>query len=292
MDIGFIGLGQMGHGMARNLLKAGHRMVVYNRTRSKAEDLEKEGAQVADLPSDAAQGEVMITMLADDAVVETVLFGEGGAFAALRPRTIHLSMSTISVGFADRLTKEHAEIGVPYVAAPVMGRPDVAAAGKLAIVTAGDRAKIDHCQPLFDAIGQKTFVLGETPSAANVVKLAVNFLLSAMIESLGEACALMRKSDIDPHRFIDVITQTLFAAPAYKTYGSIIADQKYEPAGFAMALGLKDVRLALAAADARQVPMPVASLVRDHFLAGVATGNANADWSALARLCAHDAGLH
>lgn len=292
MDVGFVGLGQMGAPMARNLMKAGHRLVVYNRTRSKAEEFAKDGAQIADTPADAAGGEVLITMLTGDEALEAVLFGEGGAFGALRPPTIHLSMSTISVGLADRLTKEHAEIGCPYVAAPVMGRPDVAAAGKLFIITAGERARIDHCQPLFDAMGQKTFVLGETPSSANTVKVSVNFLISSMIESLGETCALMRKSDIDPHRFIDIITQSLFAAPVYKTYGTIIADQKYEPAGFPMAMGLKDVRLALAAADARQVPMPVASVVRDHFLAGVATGNANADWAALARLCAQEAGLH
>lgn len=291
MDIGFIGLGHMGHGMARNLLKAGHRVVVYNRTRRKAEDLAGEGAQVADTPADAARGDAMITMLTGDDALEEVLFGEGGAFPALRPPTIHLSMSTISVALADRLTEDHAESGCPYVAAPVLGRPDMAAAGKLFVVAAGDKAAIDCCHPLFDTIGQKTFVLGDRPSAANTVKLAVNFLISAMIESLGEACALMRKSDIDPHRFIDVITESLFAAPVYKTYGALIADQKYEPAGFPMTMGLKDVRLALAAADARQVPMPVASLVHDHFLSGVATGCAEVDWAALARLSAHEAGL-
>lgn len=292
MDIGFIGLGRMGHGIAGRLVKAGHRLAVYNRTRSKADDLAKVGARVADRPADVCRGDVVITMLTGDDALEGVMTGRDGALPAMAKGMIHISMSTISVALAEHLTKAHAGAGPSFVAAPVLGRPDMAAAGKLFVVAAGPSDAIQRCQPLFDAVGQKTFVIGETPSAANTVKLAINFLLSAMLESLGEACALMRKSDIDPHRFIEVLTQTLFAAPAYKTYGTMIADQDYEPVGFPMAMGLKDVRLALAAADSRQVPMPVASLVRDHFLAGVATGHAGADWATLAELCAAEAGLH
>ena len=292
MDVGFIGLGRMGHGIAQNLLKAGHRLAVYNRTRSKADDLARTGARVADRPADVCPSEAVLTMLTGDEALEDVVFGRDGILAAMARGTIHISISTISVDFSDRLTKAHADAGQSFVAAPVLGRPDMAAAGKLFIVAAGLPAAVQRCQPLFAAIGQKAFAVGDKPSAANTIKLAVNFMISAMIESLGEACALMRKSDIDAHRFIEVLTQTLFAAPAYKTYGTMIADEAYEPAGFPMSMGLKDVRLALAAADSRQVPMPLASLVRDHFLAGVATGHAGADWAALAQLCAAEAGLH
>jgi 3-hydroxyisobutyrate dehydrogenase-like beta-hydroxyacid dehydrogenase len=173
----------------------------------------------------------------------------------------------------------------------VFGRPEAAAAAKLFIVAAGAPSAIATCQPLFDAMGQRTFAVGEKPSAASLVKLSGNFLLASMIECLGEAAALTRKGGIDPHVYFDIITSTLFSAPAYKTYGGLIADERYEPAGFNMALGLKDVRLVLSAADALAVPMPAASLVRDHFLAGIAQGQGDSDWSALARLSAKNAGL-
>ena len=200
-------------------------------------------------------------------------------------------MSTISVAFSDRLAEAHRNAGQAYVAAPVFGRPEAAAAAKLFVVAAGPETELARCQPLFDAIGQRTFVVGDKPSSANLVKLSGNFLLAAMIECLGEAFALTRKGGIDPHLYLEILTSTLFSAPAYKTYGTIIAAQKYEPAGFKMSLGLKDIRLALAAADALATPMPVASLVHDHFLSGVAQGAGDSDWSALARLAAANAGL-
>jgi 3-hydroxyisobutyrate dehydrogenase-like beta-hydroxyacid dehydrogenase len=200
-------------------------------------------------------------------------------------------MSTISVTLSDRLAEAHRNAGQAYVAAPVFGRPEAAGAAKLFVVAAGPEAELKRCQPLFDAIGQRTFIVGDKPSAANLVKLSGNFLLTAMIECLGEAFALTRKGGVDPHAYLEILTNTLFSAPAYKTYGTIIADQKYEPAGFKMALGLKDIRLALAAADALATPMPVASLVHDHFLSGVAQGAGDSDWSALARLAATNAGL-
>jgi 3-hydroxyisobutyrate dehydrogenase-like beta-hydroxyacid dehydrogenase len=291
MDVGFIGLGHMGQPMARNLLKAGHRVVVWNRTHKKAEQLAAEGAHVARTPADACGGDVLITMLTGDDAVEDIVFGSGNVLAALGRDKIHCSMSTISVDLSVRLTQAHTQAGQGYVAAPVFGRPEAAAAAKLFIITAGRQATVARCHPLFDAMGQKTWMVGETPSMANLVKLSGNFLIASMLESLGEAFALVRKSGIDPHRYLEILTGTLFSAPIYQTYGTIIAEGAYEPAGFTMSLGLKDVRLALAAADARAVPMPVASLVHDHFLAGIAQGEGDADWSGLARLAARNAGL-
>jgi 3-hydroxyisobutyrate dehydrogenase-like beta-hydroxyacid dehydrogenase len=199
-------------------------------------------------------------------------------------------MSTISVALSDRLAEAHDKARQRYVAAPVFGRPEAAAAGKLFIVAAGGQTTIDHCKPLFDAMGQKAFVTGDRPSMANVVKLSGNFMIASMLESLGETVALVRKSGIDPHRYLDILTGSLFSAPVYRTYGALIAANKYQPAGFTMSLALKDMRLALAA-DARMVPMPAASLVRDHLVSGVARGQGDIDWSGLASICAREAGL-
>ena len=291
MDVGFIGLGQMGAAIALNLVKAGHRVVVYNRTRAKAETLASQGAEIAESVADACRRPVVITMLADDSAVEAAFFGDGNGLSALGQGAVHISMSTISVALSDKLAEAHRNAGQVYVAAPVFGRPEAAAAAKLFVVAAGPASTLAQCQTLFDAVGQRTFVVGEKPSAANLVKLSGNFLLAAMIECLGEVFALTRKGEIDPHLYLEILTSTLFSAPAYKTYGTIIANQQYEPAGFKMSLGLKDIRLALAAADALATPMPVASLVHDHFLAGVAQGAGDSDWSGLARLAAANAGL-
>jgi 3-hydroxyisobutyrate dehydrogenase-like beta-hydroxyacid dehydrogenase len=290
MDVGFIGLGQMGSAIALNLVKAGHRVTVYNRTRAKAEALASQGAEIAESLTDACRRPVLITMLADDSAVEAVFFGDGNGLSALG-QGVHISMSTISVELSDRLAEAHRNAGQAFVAAPVFGRPEAAAAAKLFVVAAGPQTELARCQPLFDAIGQRTFIVGDKPSSANLVKLSGNFLLAAMIECLGEAFALVRKGGVDPHSYLEILTNTLFSAPAYKTYGTIIANQQYEPAGFKMSLGLKDIRLALAAADALATPMPVASLVHDHFLSGVAQGAGDSDWSALARLAAVNAGL-
>ncbi len=291
MDVGFIGLGQMGQAIALNLVKAGHRVVVYNRTRAKAEALAAQGAEVAESVAEACGRPVLITMLADDAAVEGIFFGDGNGLSALGLGAVHISMSTNSVALSERLAQTHREAGQVFVSAPVFGRPEAAAAAKLFVVAAGPEATLARCQPLFDAIGQRTFVVGDKPSSANLVKLSGNFLLAAAIECLGEAFALARKGGIEPHLYLEILTSTLFSAPDYKTYGTIIANEQYEPAGFKMTLGLKDIRLALAAADALATPMPVASLVHDHFLAGVARGEGDSDWSALARLAAGNAGL-
>ncbi len=291
MRIGLIGLGAMGIGMARNLLAAGHELAVYNRSRNKSEALVEAGATVADTPAEAARGEAVITMLADDAATEAVVFGTNGVLGALPAGSIHAAMSTISVALADRLTAVHAERGQVYVAAPVFGRPEAAAAAKLYVMAAGPAGAVERCRPMFEAIGQMIYPVGERPSAANVVKLAGNFMIAATIETLGEAIALVRKSGVDPRQFVDILTGTLFAAPIYRTYGGIILDEKYLPAGFKAPLGLKDARLVLAAAEAAQVPLPIASLIRDHYLALLAGGGEELDWSALAQLAARRAGL-
>jgi 3-hydroxyisobutyrate dehydrogenase-like beta-hydroxyacid dehydrogenase len=200
-------------------------------------------------------------------------------------------MSTITVALSERLATAHRAAGKRYLAAPVFGRPDAAAGGRLFIVVGGETDAIARCQPLFDAVGQKTFVIGNTPPWANLVKLSGNFLIASMIESIGETVALMRKSGVDPARFIDIMTGSLFSAPVYRTYGELIVEQRFQPPGFTMPLGLKDIRSLLAAAETQRVPMPAASLVRDHFVSGIARGGEGLDWSALSRVAAQNAGL-
>lgn len=291
MKVGFIGLGNMGSPMARNLLKAGHELTVYNRSPSKTEALVELGARRAATVADACRGEVVITMLADDSAVENVVFGDAGVISSLSKGGIHVSASTISVALSERLTAAHAKSGQRFVAAPVFGRPEAAAAAKLFIAVAGAQDAADECMPLFEAMGQKTFRFGDKPSLANLVKLSGNFLIASVIEALGEAMALVSKGGLDQHKYLDFLTSTLFNAPIYKTYGGLITDKKFEPAGFAAPLGLKDVRLMLAAGEMLRVPLPLASLVRDRFLALLARGGESLDWSAISQLPAEDAGL-
>jgi 3-hydroxyisobutyrate dehydrogenase-like beta-hydroxyacid dehydrogenase len=290
MKVGFIGLGHMGAGMAANLLKAGHDVTVYNRTRTKVEALVAQGAKAAASVSDACNGDAVITMLAHDDAVESVVFGDGSIIGSLHAAAIHISSSTISVALSERLAAAHAKAGQRFVTAPVFGRPDVAAAGQLFVVAAGAPDAVKVAAPLFDAIGKRTFVVSETPQAANLVKLSGNFLLASVIESLGEAMALIGKGGIDRRQYLDILTSTLFDAPVYKTYGGLIADGEFEPAGFAAPLGHKDIRLTLAAAEDLRVPLPLASLLHDRFLALLAHGGDKLDWSAIGRLAAKDAG--
>jgi 3-hydroxyisobutyrate dehydrogenase-like beta-hydroxyacid dehydrogenase len=291
MKVGFIGLGRMGAGMAGRLLEVGHDVTVYNRTPGKAQGLIDRGAHLAARAADACRGDAVITMLADDVAVEGVVFAEGGVLQSLEQGAVHLSMSTISVALSARLTAAHASAGHRFVAAPVFGRPDAAAAGKLFIVAAGAPDAVDASMPLFEAMGQKMIPIGDEPKAANLVKLSGNFLIASVIEALGEAMALVRKAGIDPQRYYDLLTSTLFTGPVFVNYGRLIATQKFQPAGFAAPLGEKDIRLALAAADALQVPMPVASLLHDRLLTLIARGGEELDWSALGQLAANDAGL-
>jgi 3-hydroxyisobutyrate dehydrogenase-like beta-hydroxyacid dehydrogenase len=291
MNVGFIGLGRMGLGMAANLLKAGHDVTVYNRTPAKAETLIAQGAKAAASVSGACRGDAVITMLANDAAVESVVLGCDGVIASLPAGALHVSSSTISVALSQRLSEEHAKSGQRFVAAPVFGRPEAAAAGQLFVIAAGEPAAVEAATPLFDAIGQKTFVVSDTPKAANLVKLSGNFLIAAVIESLGEALALVDKGGIEQRRYLEILTSTLFDAPVYKTYGGLIAGGNFEPAGFAAPLGQKDIRLVLAAAEELCVPMPLASLLHDRFLTLLAHGGDRLDWSAIGRLPAMDAGM-
>ena len=290
MKVGFIGLGNMGSGMAANLLKAGHEVTVYNRTTSKMKGLVEQGARPAAQVTDACRGEAVITMLADDGAVESMAFGDEGVTGNLGKGAIHISMSTISVALSERLAAAHAEAGQRFVAAPVFGRPEAAAAAKLFIVAAGAPEAVDACLPLFDALGQKTFTFGNNPQAANLVKLSGNFLIASVIEALGEAMALVGKAGVNRGQYLDLLTSTLFSAPVYQTYGRLIAEQKFEPAGFAAPLGHKDIRLTLAAAENLRVPMPLASLLHDRFLTLLAHGGGALDWSAISQLSAKDSG--
>jgi 3-hydroxyisobutyrate dehydrogenase-like beta-hydroxyacid dehydrogenase len=289
MKVGFIGLGRMGSAMAANLIKAGHEVTVFNRSPEKREALVKLGAREAARISDACRGEVVITMLADDNAASSVVLRKGGIVESLDKGVIHVSMSSISVALSKELAHAHAAAGQRYVAAPVFGRPEAAAAAKLFIVVGGDPAAIKTCQALFDAIGQKTTVISEEPHAANLVKLSGNFLMASAIEALGEAIALIGKSGIDRGAYVDFITSTIFPAPAYQIYGKLIAAGKFEPAAFAAPLGYKDVRLAQAAADDLRVPMPLAGLLHERFLRLLALGGDNLDWSAIGGMATLDA---
>jgi 3-hydroxyisobutyrate dehydrogenase-like beta-hydroxyacid dehydrogenase len=291
MRVGFIGLGHMGSGMAANLVRAGHDVTVYNRSPAKAEALIALGAKAATSVAEACRGDAVLTMLANDEAVESVVLGRDGVVASLAAGALHVSSSTISVALSERLAEEHAKAGQRFVAAPVFGRPDVAAAGKLYVIAAGEPAALEAAAPLLDAIGQKTFVVSDTPKAANLVKLSGNFLIASMIESLGEALALVAKGGVDRQRYLEILTSSLFDVPLYKTYGGLIASGHFEPAGFAAPLGYKDIRLALAAAEGLRVPMPLASLLRDRFVTLFAHGGESLDWSAIGRLPAVDAGM-
>jgi len=275
--------------MAENLLKAGHDVTVFNRSPEKSRPLLDLGAHQASSIAGACTGEAVITMLADDTAVSNTVLTDDGIVKKLPQRAIHISMSTISVALSKELAQAHARAGQRFVAAPVFGRPEAAAAAQLFIVTAGDPAAVGACQPLFDAMGQKTLSIGTEPSAANLVKLSGNFLLASAIEALGEAVALIGKAGIDRHAYIDLLTSTIFPAPAYKTYGTLIADNQFQPARFAAPLGFKDIRLALAAAESLRVPMPLGSLLRDRFLRLLARGGEDLDWAAIGGLAVHDA---
>jgi 3-hydroxyisobutyrate dehydrogenase-like beta-hydroxyacid dehydrogenase len=290
MKIGFIGLGNMGAGMAANLLEAGHEVTAYNRSQDKVAALAEKGATPARTPAEACGGDIVITMLADDTAVEAVTFGDDGILASLRSDATHVSASTISIALSERLTEAHGDAGQRFVTAPVFGRPEAAAAAKLFVVVGGEPAAVQALSPVFDAIGQRTFVVSEQPKAASLVKLSGNFLIASVIESLGEAIALVAKAGVDRQEYVDILTSTLFDAPVYRTYGGLVAREEFEPAGFAATLGLKDVKLVLAAGDALQVPLPIASLLRDRFLTLIANGGAHLDWSALGSVTAWEAG--
>jgi 3-hydroxyisobutyrate dehydrogenase-like beta-hydroxyacid dehydrogenase len=289
MKLAFIGAGNMGSPMARNLLRAGHRVTVYNRTRAHAEPLRQDGAALADSPADAARdADAVVTMLAEDQAVEQAV---QSFVETLAPGALHIGMSTISVACSRLLAEQHAARGQVYVAAPVFGRPEAAAAAKLWIVAAGPAESVARCQPVFDALGRGTSVVGTDPWLANAVKVSGNFLIAAALESLGEAFALVRKSGVDALQFLEIINNALFNSPLYGGYGAAIAKEQFEPAGFKLRLGFKDLRLVQEAAESAAVPMPIAGVLRDRYLAAMARGEGDLDWAALARIAAVQAGL-
>lgn len=289
MHIAFLGLGGMGQPMALNLLKAGYALTVWNRSPQPAQALAEQGATVAATPADIAQASVLITILADDIATEQVVVGQG-ALAALPRGAIWINMATVSVAFTEEMEKRAREKGIAYIAAPVLGRVDVAAAGNLNILTAGEATLLDKVQEIFDVLGQKTWRFGERPAQAATVKLAANFMLASAIEAMGEASALVEAYDVAKGDFLGMLTSTLFAAPAYKNYGAMIAEDRYSPAGFTMKLGLKDVRLAQQAAESKNVPMGIAGVLRDNYLDALAHGDEKLDWAALATVSARRSG--
>lgn len=292
MKIACLGLGAMGRPMAANLLGAGHDVVLWNRTREKAESLAREaGGEVAPSPAEAAAGaELAVTMLSDDEAVEAVVTGPEGVFAGLESGAVHASMSTISPALSRRLAAGHDDRGQRYLAAPVFGRPDMAESGDLVVVAAGPGEAIDASREAFEVLGQRVVEIGPDVERANVVKLAGNFLLAAAVESMAEAFALVEKHGVDPAEFLE-IANGVFRSPVYEGYGGLIVEEAYEPAGFALKHGIKDVRYGLDAAADAAVPMPVASVVHDRCLSGVARGWEEMDWSVLGRIAAEAAGL-
>lgn len=290
MKVAFLGLGTMGLPMAVNLVKAGHAVRGWNRSPAPRTKLAELGAQSAATPREAAaDADVVISMLADDAATRAAVI-DAGTLAALKPGTIHVNMATVSVALAAELAALHEEQGVGYVAAPVLGRVNVAEAGELNILAAGAAATVAAVQPLFDVLGQKTWYLGERPEQANAAKLAVNFMIGSAIGTMGEAVALAQGHGVDKADFLELVTSTAFAAPVYKGYGKAIAEEHFEPAGFKLALGLKDIRLALAAAEQVNVPLPLASALRDAHIESLAHDEGHLDWAALSRTAARRAG--
>lgn len=291
MKVGFIGLGAMGSAMAARLIDAGHEVAVWNRSPGPTEQLAQRGAHRLDNPADAFSGDAVLTMLADDAAVRTVVLANDALKRAPNKKLVHVAMSTLSVAFARELEQAHAAAGLAYVAAPVLGRPDVAAAGKLNIIAAGAAEAIERVKPLLDVIGQKTWLLGAEPHKANVAKLSMNFLIGAAIEAMAEAVTLAECYEVAPGKLMELLTGTLFAAPVYATYGGLILKGGFMPANFKLTLGLKDMRLALAAGETAGVPMPFASIVRDNLVDAIGHGDGDKDWSAVSLVARRRAGL-
>jgi len=289
MRVGFLGLGEMGRGMAANLIAAGHEVTVWNRSPGPAQALGSKGARVASSPADTVGGEIVISMLADDAAVLSIF--DDALLSRAAPGLLHANMATVSIEAVRTLAERHARHRIGYFAAPVFGRGDAAAAAKLNIIAGGKDAELARLRPLFDVMGQKTWPVGTDPVHANTVKIAGNLMIATAIELIGETTALCAKSGVDPKAFTEIMTNTIFACPVFKGYSALITDKNYEPAGFRLRLGLKDVTLALGAGSATETPLPLASLLRDQFLEAVARGDGDKDWSAIAAVAARKAGL-
>lgn len=291
MDIGVIGLGPMGSGMARSLIRAGHRVSVFNRSADKIDALVLDGAIRAASPASAADNDAVITMVADDAAVEAMVTGPIGVIAGMRAGGVHLAMSTMSVALADRLTGMHAAAGQAFLSVPVLGRPPAAAAGQLFLMAGGAADRIAAMHPVFDAVGQRLFVAGTKPSQANLIKLCANFLIFSTIEQLSEVFALAEKGGVAPAAVFEILTESFFNAPVHKNYGKLIVDKVFDPPGANVHLAAKDTRLILQAAETLAVPLPFASILRDRFLATEARGEGGLDFAVISRRAAEDAGL-
>ncbi len=291
MKIGFVGLGRMGEGMARNLMHAGHELLIFNRSREKTEPLAREGARVAQSVAEAArETEAIFTMVSDDQALSHVVFGDQGIASGLRPESFHISSSTISVAFSRRLSDEHKQRGQGYLTACVFGRPEAAENRKLIVIPAGDNAAVEKFRPLFDVIGRRTLVVGREPWHGNGVKLCGNFMIASMVETFGEAFATLGKAGINEHLFFEVMRE-LWGSPVYNNYGSTILEKRFDPAGFALKLGFKDVRQVLEFAQEVFAPMPVASILRDQLVSAIANGQGDLDWCSVAQIAARNAGL-
>jgi len=290
MDIGFVGLGNMGRGMVQSLLRAGHRVVVWNRTPERADQLVALGAERAATPFEAAEVGVVFTMLADDAATEAVVAGPHGILAGLPRDGIHVASSTLSVRYSAELAERHRTRGQHYVAAPVFGRPDAAAQGALRLVIAGQPGAIARLQPALAALGSQQFVIGERPEQAHAVKIAGNFLILSLVELLSEAFVLADKAGVSRERFFEVAS-AVFSSPLVDRYGRALLEQRFQPPGFRLMLGLKDIRLALELAESTHTPLPIADLVRQHALEAMARGQAELDFASLLRVVEAHAGL-
>ena len=294
-SIGFIGLGHMGSAMAANLAAGGRTVIGYLRQPERNAELEAIGIKPTNKLADLFDCDIVITMLPDDAAAHEIVFGgsspaRAGLASGLKPGALHLSMSTISPAMSSTIAAEHARRSQDYAAAPVFGNPDAAKARELFIIAAGQSDQVDRCRPIFDLVGQRTFVVGSDPAGANLVKLAGNAMTATSLEVLGEVLALLRKRGVEPEKFIDIMTSTMFDSHVHKIYGAKMLHERYTP-GFAFPLALKDVRLVLSEADAAGVPMPSVDVVHDRLITGVARGHAGLDWSALALVSAEEAGL-
>jgi 3-hydroxyisobutyrate dehydrogenase-like beta-hydroxyacid dehydrogenase len=295
-DIGFVGLGRMGAPMAKSLADAGHRVVAYVRRPERMGRLLALGLKPTTNFRDLFDCEVVVSMLPDDAAVRDIVLGRDdlgvdGLSMGLMPGAIHLSMSTISTAAAGHFANAHARYRQGYVAAPVFGNPDAAKARQLFVVTAGATVDVERCRPLLDSLGQQTFVVGQDPAHANLIKLLGNMFTATTLEMLGEAVALIRKRGLDPKLFVDILTDTMFGGRAHRIYGEKVAAGRYAAGGFVLSLALKDVRLALAEADKVAVPMPSVGVVQDRLMSGIARGYADLDWAALGLIAAEEAGL-
>ncbi|ANF58967.1 NAD(P)-dependent oxidoreductase [Halotalea alkalilenta] len=291
MKIAFLGLGRMGRAIAKVLLEAGFELTLWNRSPASLEALVDAGGKLAKSPAEAVKrADVVVSMLADDRALREVML-EGGALEAMRRDAIHVNMATVSVPFAATLAKLHAKLGQGYVAAPVLGRPEVAERGELNLLVAGPPVQVEAVWPLLKAASVRIWPIGDVPEQANVVKIGANFMLGVAIESLAEATSLAEAHGIEAAEFIEVVTQTLFAAPAYQGYGALIKARAFEPAGFSLRLGHKDIGLALSAADQARVPLPLAAAVNARMLDGLANGDGDKDWSSLYEVAARQAHL-